>query len=179
MKGAIKKRIQCCYLYWVCSLWIPSIGGDLSGWCSGEIKPGWAGVSLPVLERGPGCADILVSWSCPSSGLASPTVFFDISSHGLQALGPHLLWAVCDRVPRTAEKPWHCGCWRERIWLWGSCLHRVIPGFMPPCGDFSCHNGAGGKFTYRQKHAYENFTLKYTDPGLWVLTNAGLNTNGS
>ncbi|XP_032123340.1 peptidyl-prolyl cis-trans isomerase A-like [Sapajus apella] len=125
-----------------------------------------------------GFADADAAWSLLVSAMVNPTVFSDIAVDG-ELLGRVSFELFADKVPKTAENFRALSTGEKGFGYKGSCFPGIIPGFMCQGGDFTRHNGTGGKSIYGEKFEDENFILKHTGPGILSMANAGPNTNGS
>jgi peptidyl-prolyl cis-trans isomerase A (cyclophilin A) len=132
----------------------------------------------PATRHAFGVATRSYSRSAVAMMSANPKVFFDMQV-GDEDVGRITFELRADVAPKTVENFRQLCTGEPGFGYEGSSFHRVIPQFMCQGGDFTNHNGTGGKSIFGETFDDEDFSLKHEGRGILSMANAGPNTNGS
>jgi len=110
-------------------------------------------------------------------GIGCPRVWFDIKVND-KSLGRIVIELRSDVVPKTTEN-FRALCTGEKGYGFEkSSFHHIDQNFIQG-GDFTNHDGTGGKSIYGYEFEDENYQLQHNGPGTICMANSGSNTNRS
>ncbi|KAF0690603.1 Aste57867_18005 [Aphanomyces stellatus] len=137
---------------------------------------GWGWYHLAVKKmNAPKAAQLAYDYAVPTPEAPRPRAFMNVQIGGADA--EKIVFEVAsDIVPKTADNFLQLvssGQYKK------SPFHLIQKNQYVTGGDITAGNGKGGAAADGGRFADENYALRFTEPGVVGMANAGVNTNGS
>jgi cyclophilin family peptidyl-prolyl cis-trans isomerase len=117
-------------------------------------------------------------YAVPTPGQSRPQVFFKVQVGNTEP-EKFIVEVAKDIVPKTAENFLKLCSGEHSVGYTNTPFHVIQKNQFIAGGDIPHGNGTGVTSIYGGYFEDENFSLRFTEPGVVGMANAGVNTNGS